>query len=154
MEGIDNWLLLFPTFWQECWVYFWAVQKKACMLLHLDKFKVIELWEGQDISFCVVYLLESSNLMKNWKFNVTSTSAIASVNCIFLQQASALIKDICSNLCAASKEVGNADYTIVLRGDSTLRGHFPQASLISLSWNGKLSFQCYDLSLASVYVII
>ncbi|KAG7597460.1 3-hydroxyisobutyrate dehydrogenase NAD-binding domain [Arabidopsis suecica] len=42
------------------------------------------------------------------------------------EKASALIKDICSNLCAASKEVGNADYTIVLRGDSTLRGHFPQ----------------------------
>ncbi|AAF25989.1 F15H18.21 [Arabidopsis thaliana] len=45
------------------------------------------------------------------------------------EKASELIKDICSNLCAASKEVGNADYTIVLRGDSTLRGHFPQASL-------------------------
>jgi len=25
MEGIDNCLLLFPTFWQECWIYFWAV---------------------------------------------------------------------------------------------------------------------------------
>ncbi|KAH0877805.1 hypothetical protein HID58_065199 [Brassica napus] len=53
----------------------------------------------------------------------------SSSNCIFLKQASALIKDICTNLCAASKESGNADYTIVLRGDSTLRGHFPQASL-------------------------
>ena len=41
-----------------------------------------------------------------------------------LWQASALIKEICRNLDAAAKSVDNIDYTVVLRGDSTLRGHF------------------------------
>ncbi|CAD5313062.1 unnamed protein product [Arabidopsis thaliana] len=54
------------------------------------------------------------------------------------EKASELIKDICSNLCAASKEVGNADYTIVLRGDSTLRGHFPQATDAAVSILGEM----------------
>ena len=43
-------------------------------------------------------------------------------------QASELIKEICVNLRTASESAGNADYTVVLRGDSTLRGHFPEAS--------------------------
>lgn len=43
-------------------------------------------------------------------------------------QASALIKEICRNLHTAAESVKNADYTVVLRGDSTLRGHFPEAS--------------------------
>jgi ketose-bisphosphate aldolase len=54
------------------------------------------------------------------------------------EKASELIKDICSNLCAASKEVGNADYTIVLRGDSTLRGHFPQEADAAVSILGEM----------------
>ncbi|KAL1214324.1 putative 3-hydroxyisobutyrate dehydrogenase [Cardamine amara subsp. amara] len=54
------------------------------------------------------------------------------------EKASALIKEICSNLCAASKEIGNADYTIVLRGDSTLRGHFPQATDAAVSILGEM----------------
>ncbi|KAG7646739.1 6-phosphogluconate dehydrogenase NADP-binding [Arabidopsis thaliana x Arabidopsis arenosa] len=54
------------------------------------------------------------------------------------EKASELIKDICSNLCAASKEVGNTDYTIVLRGDSTLRGHFPQEADAAVSILGEM----------------
>ncbi|KAJ6411242.1 hypothetical protein OIU84_007914 [Salix udensis] len=42
------------------------------------------------------------------------------------EKASALIKDICGNLSVAAKSVENIDYTVVLRGDSTLRGHFPE----------------------------
>ncbi|KAF2317510.1 hypothetical protein GH714_023711 [Hevea brasiliensis] len=42
-------------------------------------------------------------------------------------EASALIKDICRNLSNAAKSVEDVDYTVVLRGDSTLRGHFPEA---------------------------
>uniref|UniRef100_A0A6N2M774 3-hydroxyisobutyrate dehydrogenase-like NAD-binding domain-containing protein n=1 Tax=Salix viminalis TaxID=40686 RepID=A0A6N2M774_SALVM len=37
------------------------------------------------------------------------------------EKASALIKDICGNLSVAAKSVENIDYTVVLRGDSTLR---------------------------------
>jgi hypothetical protein len=47
-------------------------------------------------------------------------------------QASALIKDICGNLSIAAKSVENIDYTVVLRGDSTLRGHFPEARMKAL----------------------
>ncbi|KAB5524604.1 hypothetical protein DKX38_022353 [Salix brachista] len=48
------------------------------------------------------------------------------------EKASALIKDICGNLSTAGKSVENNDYTVVLRGDSTLRGHFPEARIKSL----------------------
>jgi hypothetical protein len=51
------------------------------------------------------------------------------INCL---QASALIKDICGNLSIAAKSAENIDYTVVLRGDSTLRGHFPEARMKAL----------------------
>lgn len=49
-------------------------------------------------------------------------------------QASALIKDICKNLRNAAESVKNADYTVVLRGDSTLRGHFPEARTVTFNY--------------------
>uniref|UniRef100_A0A7N2MRP9 Ketose-bisphosphate aldolase class-II family protein n=1 Tax=Quercus lobata TaxID=97700 RepID=A0A7N2MRP9_QUELO len=45
------------------------------------------------------------------------------------EKASALIKDICRNLHTAATSVENIDYSVVLRGDSTLRGHFPEARI-------------------------
>ncbi|KAL0342348.1 UNVERIFIED_CONTAM: D-tagatose-1,6-bisphosphate aldolase subunit GatY [Sesamum calycinum] len=48
-------------------------------------------------------------------FILTNSRAISS------EKASALITEICRNLSAASKTVENTDYTVVLRGDSTLR---------------------------------
>lgn len=47
----------------------------------------------------------------------------------FFMQASRLITEICQNLSTAAKSVGNNDYTVVLRGDSTLRGHFPEVTV-------------------------
>lgn len=47
---------------------------------------------------------------------------------VVVLQATILIKEICTNLHTAAKSVQDADYTVVLRGDSTLRGHFPEAS--------------------------
>uniref|UniRef100_A0A3B6SAX4 Ketose-bisphosphate aldolase class-II family protein n=1 Tax=Triticum aestivum TaxID=4565 RepID=A0A3B6SAX4_WHEAT len=41
-------------------------------------------------------------------------------------KAALLVKDICRNLEAAAKTVPGISYTVVLRGDSTLRGHFPE----------------------------
>lgn len=43
-----------------------------------------------------------------------------------------MIKDICGNLSIAAKSIENIDYTVVLRGDSTLRGHFPEARMKAL----------------------
>ncbi|XP_057791465.1 uncharacterized protein LOC131008563 isoform X1 [Salvia miltiorrhiza] len=49
------------------------------------------------------------------------------------KKASELIKEICSNLSAAAKTVDNTEYTVVLRGDSTLRGHFPEEADAAVS---------------------
>lgn len=72
-------------------------------------------------------------------------------------QAGALVEQICTNLRAASECVKHSDYTVVLRGDSTLRGHFPEvcrtaASIISsisivicLSGIVESVFNCFNM---------
>lgn len=54
------------------------------------------------------------------------------------EKASALIKDICRNLHTAATSVENIDYTVVLRGDSTLRGHFPEEADAAVSVLGEM----------------
>nr|XP_048329007.1 uncharacterized protein LOC107418532 isoform X2 [Ziziphus jujuba var. spinosa] len=54
------------------------------------------------------------------------------------EKASALIKEICRNLHTAAESVKNADYTVVLRGDSTLRGHFPEEADAAISVLGNM----------------
>ncbi|KAK7314652.1 hypothetical protein VNO77_33179 [Canavalia gladiata] len=54
------------------------------------------------------------------------------------EKASALIKQICKNLDIAVKSVDNTDYTVVLRGDSTLRGHFPEEADAVVSVLGEM----------------
>ncbi|KAL5545367.1 hypothetical protein UlMin_009151 [Ulmus minor] len=54
------------------------------------------------------------------------------------EKAIALIKDICQNLNNAATAVNNADYTVVLRGDSTLRGHFPEEADAAVSVLGEM----------------
>ncbi|KAK7380086.1 hypothetical protein VNO78_32478 [Psophocarpus tetragonolobus] len=53
-------------------------------------------------------------------------------------KASTLIKEICRNLDAAAKSVDNIDYSVVLRGDSTLRGHFPEEADAVVSVLGEM----------------
>ncbi|KAK9075565.1 hypothetical protein SSX86_003890 [Deinandra increscens subsp. villosa] len=65
-------------------------------------------------------------------FILTNSRALSS------DKASALITDICQNLCTAAKAVGNNDYTVVLRGDSTLRGHFPEEPDAAVSVLGEM----------------
>ncbi|KAJ1438731.1 hypothetical protein SESBI_03004 [Sesbania bispinosa] len=54
------------------------------------------------------------------------------------KKASILIKEICRNLDTAAKSVDNIDYTVVLRGDSTLRGHFPEEADAVISVLGEM----------------
>lgn len=54
------------------------------------------------------------------------------------EKASALVMDICRNICSAAKSVDNMDYTVVLRGDSTLRGHFPEEADAAISILGEM----------------
>ncbi|CAI9299752.1 unnamed protein product [Lactuca saligna] len=65
-------------------------------------------------------------------FILTNSRALSS------DKASALITDICQNLITAAKSVGNNDYTVVLRGDSTLRGHFPEEPDAAVSVLGEM----------------
>ncbi|KAL5815452.1 hypothetical protein ACOSQ4_026093 [Xanthoceras sorbifolium] len=65
-------------------------------------------------------------------FILTNSRALSS------EKASALIKDICRNLCTAAKSVENTEYTVVLRGDSTLRGHFPEEADAAVSILGEM----------------
>lgn len=44
-----------------------------------------------------------------------------------------MIKDICTNIETAAKLIENIEYTVVLRGDSTLRGHFPEVRIVDTS---------------------
>nr|XP_016494021.1 PREDICTED: uncharacterized protein LOC107813285 isoform X2 [Nicotiana tabacum] len=65
-------------------------------------------------------------------FILTNSRALTS------EKASALIADICRNIDAAAKSVEKADYTVVLRGDSTLRGHFPEEADAAVSVLGEM----------------
>jgi ketose-bisphosphate aldolase len=65
-------------------------------------------------------------------FILTNSRALSS------EKASALIADICQNLRTAAKSMKNVDYTVVLRGDSTLRGHFPEEADAAVSELGEM----------------
>ncbi|XP_076904688.1 uncharacterized protein LOC143560231 isoform X2 [Bidens hawaiensis] len=65
-------------------------------------------------------------------FILTNSRALSS------DKASTLITEICQNLSTAAKSVGNNDYTVVLRGDSTLRGHFPEEPDAAVSVLGEM----------------
>ncbi|KAK9266179.1 hypothetical protein L1049_027244 [Liquidambar formosana] len=77
-------------------------------------------------------LVEQFRKRPNCFFILTNSRSMSS------EKASALIKDICSNLCTAAKSVENIDFTVVLRGDSTLRGHFPEEADAAASVLGEM----------------
>jgi hypothetical protein len=61
-----------------------------------------------------------------------------------------LTKEICKNVKIAAASVENIGYTVVLRGDSTLRGHFPEARAnvcLSLNLDGNNSDEILSLIL-------
>ncbi|CAK9166227.1 unnamed protein product [Ilex paraguariensis] len=65
-------------------------------------------------------------------FILTNTRSLS------FDKAATLIADICKNLWTACKSVENIDYTVVLRGDSTLRGHFPEEADAAVSVLGEM----------------
>ncbi|CAL9133503.1 unnamed protein product [Musa textilis] len=54
------------------------------------------------------------------------------------EKAILLTKNICRNVEAAAEAVKGIDFTIVLRGDSTLRGHFPEEAYAVVSVLGEM----------------
>ncbi|THG15199.1 hypothetical protein TEA_009972 [Camellia sinensis var. sinensis] len=72
-------------------------------------------------SYCVLNiesLIEQFRKRPKCFFILTNSRALSS------DKATVLVEDICRNLCTASKSVEKTDFTIVLRGDSTLRGQY------------------------------
>ncbi|KAF5179634.1 D-tagatose-1,6-bisphosphate aldolase subunit GatY [Thalictrum thalictroides] len=65
-------------------------------------------------------------------FILTNSRALSS------EKAIELTKDICRNIDIAAKSVNNIGYTVVLRGDSTLRGHFPEEADAAVSVLGEM----------------
>lgn len=60
-------------------------------------------------------------------------------------QAGALVEQICTNLRAASESVEHSDYMVVLRGDSTLRGHFPEVYRVASALSHYLAMSSLNL---------
>lgn len=54
------------------------------------------------------------------------------------EKAAKLITTICTNIKTAAGYVKDVDYTVVLRGDSTLRGHFPEEADAAVSVLGEM----------------
>lgn len=65
-------------------------------------------------------------------FILTNSRALSS------EEATELTKEICRNIDAGAKSVDNISYTVVLRGDSTLRGHFPEEADAAVSVLGEM----------------
>ncbi|XP_047315983.1 uncharacterized protein LOC124919708 [Impatiens glandulifera] len=77
-------------------------------------------------------LVEQFKKKPNCFFILTNSRALSS------EKATALIEGICQNIRVAAESVKNVDYTVVLRGDSTLRGHFPEEADAVVSVLGEM----------------
>ncbi|XWS50840.1 hypothetical protein CRYUN_Cryun12cG0124300 [Craigia yunnanensis] len=77
-----------------------------------------------DVEVLTEWSVES--LVEQFRKNPICFFILTNSRSLSSEKATTLIKDICSNLYTAAKSVEHIDYTVVLRGDSTLRGHFPE----------------------------
>ncbi|XP_057459422.1 uncharacterized protein LOC130750039 isoform X3 [Actinidia eriantha] len=84
-----------------------------------------------DIEVLTEWNIES--LIEQFRKKPTCFFILTNSRSLSSDKASVLIEDICRNLCTAAKSVENADFTVVLRGDSTLRGHFPEEADAAVS---------------------
>ncbi|XP_021614758.1 uncharacterized protein LOC110616633 isoform X3 [Manihot esculenta] len=78
------------------------------------------------------------SLVEKFKKKPTCFFILTNSRALSSEKASALIKDICRNLSDAAKSIEDVDYTVVLRGDSTLRGHFPEEADAAVSVLGEM----------------
>lgn len=64
-------------------------------------------------------------LVKQFRKNPKCFFILTNSRALSSEKASALVVEICCNLQTAAKSA-DSEFTVVLRGDSTLRGHFPE----------------------------
>ncbi|ONK66190.1 uncharacterized protein A4U43_C06F5120 [Asparagus officinalis] len=86
-------------------------------------------------------------VLTEWNVNTLVEQLSKRSTCFFIltnsrslstEKAVLLTKEICRNLDTAAKAVNGISYTIVLRGDSTLRGHFPEEADAAISILGEM----------------
>ncbi|PKA61325.1 putative 3-hydroxyisobutyrate dehydrogenase, mitochondrial [Apostasia shenzhenica] len=86
-------------------------------------------------------------VLTEWSVETLAKEFSKRPKCVFIltnsralstEKAVALTKDICRNVDSASKTVEGINYTVVLRGDSTLRGHFPEEADATISVLGEM----------------
>uniref|UniRef100_A0A2P2JJM3 Uncharacterized protein LOC100779987 isoform X2 n=1 Tax=Rhizophora mucronata TaxID=61149 RepID=A0A2P2JJM3_RHIMU len=78
------------------------------------------------------------SLIEQFKKKPTCFFILTNSRSLSSSKASALTKDVCRNLSSAAKSVESINYTVVLRGDSTLRGHFPEEAEAAVSVLGEM----------------
>ncbi|KAK9664682.1 hypothetical protein RND81_14G060900 [Saponaria officinalis] len=87
------------------------------------------------------------DVLTEWNIDSLSEQFRKKHKCFFIltnsralspDKASALMVDICTNLKAAAGNTDNTEFTVVLRGDSTLRGHFPEEADAVVSVLGQI----------------
>lgn len=86
-------------------------------------------------------------VLTEWSVDTVAKKFSQKPKCFFIltnsrslnsEKAISLIKEICKNVVIASKTVEGTKYTTVLRGDSTLRGHFPEEADAAVSELGEM----------------
>ncbi|KAJ7975240.1 ketose-bisphosphate aldolase class-II family protein [Quillaja saponaria] len=112
--------------------------------LHEKNSKVLVVLDDDPTGTQTVHDIE---VLTEWSIESLIDQLTKSPKCFFIltnsrslssEKASTLIRDICNNLQSAAKSVANIDYTVVLRGDSTLRGHFPEEADSAVSVLGEM----------------
>ncbi|XP_074354655.1 uncharacterized protein LOC141693454 isoform X3 [Apium graveolens] len=89
-----------------------------------------------DIDVLTEWNIES--LVKQFKAKPSCFFILTNSRALSSEKATALITSICRNLQSAAKLVEHTEYTVVLRGDSTLRGHFPEEADAAVSVLGEM----------------
>ncbi|XP_038878743.1 uncharacterized protein LOC120070914 isoform X2 [Benincasa hispida] len=84
-----------------------------------------------DIDVLTEWSLDS--LIEQFRKNPRCFFILTNSRSLSSEKAGALVEQICVNLRAATESVEHSDYMVVLRGDSTLRGHFPEEADAAMS---------------------
>ncbi|KAK4778790.1 hypothetical protein SAY86_006318 [Trapa natans] len=89
-----------------------------------------------DIEVLTEWTVES--LVSQFTKRPTCFFILTNSRALSTEKAVELTEEICRNIDLAAKLVEKIDYTVVLRGDSTLRGHFPEEADAAVSVIGEM----------------
>ncbi|WOL06597.1 hypothetical protein Cni_G15331 [Canna indica] len=123
----------------------WSNNASECRSLeYQDTSKVLVVLDDDPTGTQTVHDIE---VLTEWRVDMLVEQFNKRPSCFFIltnsrsltaEKAVLLTQDICKNVQAAAKAVKGIDFTIVLRGDSTLRGHFPEEADAVVSILGEM----------------